>query len=153
MTLITTLRCEVLGLVLLAAGWTPSIVRAERCLQYGPVVVDLTGKIVLRTFFGPPNYGEDPAGDRRETQGVLELDRPICVVGDPSDNLNSESERDQRVVTLVPSQGMDLRRYANQRVTVSGTLFHAHTAHHSTRVLLTISRVTPIATRSKAKPR
>ena len=56
------------------------------CLNYGPAVATLTGKITARTTFGPPNYGEDPAHDRREKYWYLNLDAPICVNGNGLDD-------------------------------------------------------------------
>jgi hypothetical protein len=120
-----------------------SVGRADDCVHYEPVVVELTGKIVRRTFFGPPNFGEHPESDRRVTQTLLELDRAICVVATPGDD-TTENEADQRIVTLGASGGLDLRRYAGERVAVRGTLFHAQTAWHNTPVLLTVSHITRI---------
>jgi len=118
------------------------------CLRYEPVVVTLGGTLVLRTFFGPPNYGENPESDSRETQTLLDLDKPICVLGDPSSEINSASEMDdQRSVTLVPAKGMDLARYAGRQMVLRGTLFHAHTAHHHTQLLLTVTHIVSLSGR------
>jgi hypothetical protein len=69
-------------------------------LHYGPEKVTLIGKLVSRTFYGPPNYGENPKTDSKESQYVLLLDSPIDVVGS-KDDLLTETEREVRRITLV----------------------------------------------------
>jgi hypothetical protein len=110
-----------------------------QCLHYEGDPVALNGKVTLRTFYGPPNYGENPKTDFRETQVILVLSQPICVEANP--NLYAEEEKNQRKVTLVPSGGIDFRSYRGRFVTVEGTLFHAHTAHHRTPVLMKVVSV------------
>jgi Domain of unknown function (DUF4431) len=114
----------------------------EACVRYKPAVVQLLGRVFLRTFPGPPNYESIRKGDRAETQALLDLDQPVCVLADPKDTINSEDERDQRLVTLVLASGMKLASYVGARVRVDGTLFHAHTGHHRTPILVEVSRMT-----------
>ena len=104
------------------------------CFQYLQDGVELSGTVFLKTFFGPPNYGEDPKTDAREQQALLRLDHPFCVNALPSDY--DEAEKEQHVVTLVPLGRFDLGPFAGKHVVVSGSLFHANTAHHHTPVLI-----------------
>jgi hypothetical protein len=106
------------------------------CLHYGGEPVTLSGTLRYRTFFGPPNYGENPTTDSRETQSILYLSAPICVDADPSGDEEAESK--QLRVTLVPMRSIDLKRYVGKMVRVRGTLFHSITGHHHTPVLMTI---------------
>jgi hypothetical protein len=99
----------------------------------------LTGKVVLKTFYDPPNFGENPETDSRETQGILTLPRPICMSADRDGN--HEAEKNQSEVTLVPPKGINLKNYAAKQVTVHGTLFHADNGHHHTPVLMQVTRV------------
>jgi hypothetical protein len=94
----------------------------------------LTGRVKFRTFYGPPNYGENPKTDSRETQALLVLSNPVCVEANPTSY--EEGEKGQRKITLVPSAGFNPPQYRGKIVTVEGTLFHAHTAHHHTPVLM-----------------
>lgn len=119
------------GLVLIA---TPAA--AGACLKYEPSLVHLRGQIVERSAYGPPGYGEDPAHDSREHFLVLKLDSPICVDGTPDNELDSESEAGVPELMMVPPQGQPIPR---GRAIVSGTLFHAITAHHRTRVLIAVT--------------
>lgn len=109
------------------------------CLHYGGVPIALTGKVIRKTFYGPPNYGETPKTDLRETQAILVLPKPICI--DAGSGINEEAEKVQRNVTLLPSAGFDPSRYLGKVVTVEGTLFHSHTGHHHTTVLMQTSGV------------
>lgn len=107
-------------------------------LRYEPETVTLTGRVVYRTFYGPPNYGETPKKDSRETQAILLLDSPIDVIGTPNDEIN-ETERGVKTITLVSDR--PLRSFVGKRVTAQGSLFHAHTGHHRTKVLMSVSSV------------
>lgn len=109
------------------------------CLHYGGDPVALTGQVIRKTFYGPPNYGDNPKTDLRETQAILVLSKPICI--DAGSGINEEAERVQRKVTLLPSAGFDPSKYLGKVVTVEGTLFHSHTGHHHTAVLMQTSGV------------
>ena len=130
-----------------------SLAAGEACFRYEPAVVQLSGRLMLRTFPGPPNYESIQKGDRAETQALLELDRPICVLADAKDGPNSDDERDQRVVTLVPASGLRAARNTGARVRVEGTLFHAQTGHHRTAVLIEAKRITRLGGRGTGPTR
>jgi hypothetical protein len=53
---------------------------AAQCLPMNDSVVTLTGRIMTRTYPGPPNYRDIKQGDRAETQLILVLSKPICAV-------------------------------------------------------------------------
>lgn len=112
---------------------------AAPCLHYLGEPVTLSGKVTFRTFYGPPNYGENPDTDSRETQAILLLVKPICVEANPRDY--DGAEQNQLEVTLVPLHKENLRHYVGKRITVHGLLFHANTGHHHTPVLLQIDRI------------
>jgi hypothetical protein len=114
----------------------------RRVLHYWPEKVTLTGRLVYRTFYGPPNYGENPKTDSKETQSILLLDSAIDVIAVKQDAL-SETERGVKRVTLVfgESTPHPVRFYLKRRVTVEGTLFHAHTGHHHTKILIDVASI------------
>lgn len=117
----------------------PSAALAEACLRYGTPAVTLSGIVTQQTFFGPPNFGETPEIDRRETQAVLMLAAPICVEA----NSEEDAERNQLQVTLVPRIKISLNAFDGKHVTVTGKLFHAHTGHHHTPLLLEMVSIRP----------
>lgn len=112
---------------------------AVPCLHYGGSPVTLKGKVELQTFFGPPNYGENPDSDSRETQAILLLATPICVEVNATDY--EEAEQNQVEVTLVPLHKENLKSQEGKQIAVQGTLYHEHTGHHHTPVLIEIKRI------------
>lgn len=118
---------------------TPSLAIAADCLRYDHPSTTLTGIVTQQTFFGPPNFGETPEIDRRETQAVLMLAAPICVEA----NNEEDAERNQLQVTLVPRIKISLNAFDGKHVTVTGKLFHAHTGHHHTPLLLEMVSIRP----------
>lgn len=106
------------------------------CLSYDQPAT-LSGKVVIKTFFGPPNFGEHPQTDSRETQGLLIAAKPVCV----NANDEYEVERNQTEITLVPPRGVNWKTFAGKQVTVHGTLFHADNGHHHTTILMMVTRV------------
>jgi hypothetical protein len=111
-------------------------------LHYWPERVTLTGNLVYRTFYGPPNYGEKPKTDSKETQSILLLDSAVDVIAVKQDIL-SETELGVKRVTLVfgKSTPHPVTFYLKRRVTVEGTLIHAHTGHHHTKILIDVSSI------------
>jgi len=114
---------------------TFNAIAAEPCLTYSTTVT-LSGKITKRTFYGPPNYGEDLATDSHETQVLLLLPKPICV--DENKIEYYDAEKNQLELTLVPLGKIEVINYMGKQVTVHGKLFHAHTGHHHTPVLVEV---------------
>lgn len=132
------LRCFfVIAIVCLAA--TATARADEACLSYDKAIAGLAGKLERRVFLGPPGYGESPSQDKQEAQGILILDAPICARRGLEPG--QEEERTQREVTLVPVGGIALQPFVGKRIEVGGTLFHALTGHHHTRLLVSVSRV------------
>ena len=112
---------------------------APPCLQFDGDPVTLAGVITLETFFGHPNFGENPKTDSRETQAILVLTKSICVGANPA--TNGDDAENQFKVTLVPTAGVNLKSLEGRSVTVEGALFHANTGHHHTPVLMQVVRV------------
>ena len=113
--------------------------RAEECLSYEPVKVRLIGTIVEKTFPGPPEFESIEKGDRPEAHWILKLIRPVCVNGDPKSELNVETEKKVNAVQLIiyGDEGR-YKHFLSRKVIATGTLFHAHTGHHYTKVLMEV---------------
>jgi hypothetical protein len=108
------------------------------CLKFEPAEVTLTGVIQTRVDPGPPNYGEDPKTDSKEEHLYLHLDRAVCVDANPSNY--EEAVPDTKLMEMAyfvkePFQ----HEWLGKHVSVTGTLFHAITAHHWTPALITPS--------------
>lgn len=114
---------------------------AQTCFSYEPSAVVLQGTIRRHTFAGPPNYESIAKGDKPEDVWLLHLTAPLCV----SANATWQKERDVSRVQLVfadgPKEYERYRRLLDQKAIVTGTLFHAQTGHHHTRVLVTVRSI------------
>jgi hypothetical protein len=134
--------------LLAATAFLLSIVPAAHakpvCAPYDIEGVVLSGTVELRSFFGPPNYGENPETDAKEVQALLKLDHALCTL--ESEEREEQAERNQRLVTLVPMGGFSLKQYAGKHVSVKGSLYHADNGHHRTPVLIAI-RQPPVVDR------
>lgn len=111
-----------------------------QCLDYEPAVVSLSGTLVRQIFPGPPNYKSVAHGDAAERVWILRLRKPICVnVADHFDI--HENGQKQVQLVLEPERYKRFRNLVGKQVTVMGTLFHAHTAHHHKKLLLTATKM------------
>ncbi len=108
--------------------------------EFEPKQVVLIGTLKTAEYFGPPGFGESPTPDSRESVFLIELERPIAVRGDPTDELNSRSITELSRVQLEVSANPD-PALLGARVRVTGTLFTAHTGHHHTRAVLRLISV------------
>ena len=118
---------------------------AQQCLGYGPTV-SLSGTMRSKVFPGPPNYESIKRGDRRETAIILSLATPTCTTAGNPANTVDVAETDIREVQLVITKQSDwklVKRLLGKPVVLTGTLFHSHTGHHRTKVLLTVAEVKP----------
>ena len=134
-------RLFIVSLLLLISS--ASAFAQNDCLAYDPAEVTVTGRILRKTFPGPPNYQSVRRGDKPETIWILHLDKPVCVTG----NTDETNEPEQRVTDLqLVLDGTEYRRFryfigGRIRVLATGKLFHAHTAHHRTSVLLEVEDI------------
>lgn len=126
--------------VVIAVGLLPlkaSNAAESECLEYRPATVTLTGTIIRHIDYGPPNYGEDPAHDAKEVYWYLQLDDPVCVNGKKDHSEEMEGEKNVRKAQIVYLNGYPRGdNWINHRASITGTLFHAITGHHHTKVLI-----------------
>ena len=131
----------------------PNCASATRCLKYDPAPVTLTGTMFERWDFGPPNYGEDPATDSKELYFYVRLDRATCV--DATLNADDNDGTSERHITLMQIvyfvRESFNKAWLGRHVAVSGTLFHAISGHHHTRVLITPTETRVLEFGAKAK--
>jgi hypothetical protein len=130
-------RTELLLLfILLLAAPAQGLAQAGQCLAYEPATVSLRGRIIRRTFPGPPNYESVKRGDQPETYWILHLDAPVCVTAS-ADNDAESGVKDIQLI-LPPAGYARFRKFVGQsiRVDVRGKLLHAISGHHHTPVLL-----------------
>ncbi|HEU4712465.1 MAG TPA: DUF4431 domain-containing protein [Pyrinomonadaceae bacterium] len=121
--------------------------QTKRWLSYEPAIVELEGRLVIQNEWGPPNFGEEPLTDRKEKVPVIVLAKAINVRGTPGDMLNATSVEGTRRVQLVfPYTRIPYKQLIGQKIVVKGSLFHAHTGHHYTPVLIWVRTLSPAST-------
>lgn len=127
-------------IVLLSLGYAGFSYSAE-ALRYDPSVVNLRGKLSLQEFPGPPGYESIARGDKPERLWILTLSKPVRVIATPGDEL-METYDNVREIQLVcfTGCGEQFSFSAGVTVTLSGTLFSAHSGHHHKSVLMTVSK-------------
>jgi hypothetical protein len=113
---------------------------SQACLSYEPAVVRLRGTITPKTFPGRPNYESVEKGDEPENVWILNADIPLCTNKDSSDpnNLSEANIRELELVFLGNQDYDTYRLMLGKTVDVTGSLFHAYTAHHHTTILLEV---------------
>ena len=129
-------------LLLLAAAPAQGLAQAgQQCLSYEPATVSLRGRLLRRTFPGPPDYESVKRGDKPETYWILHLDAPVCVAAS-ADN-DAESGVTDLQLILSTADYARFRKFVGRaiRVDVQGKLSHAVTGHHHTPVLLEVTEM------------
>ena len=96
-------------------------------------VVVLSGRLILKRFCGPPEYSSIEDGDRIDDCWVLQLDKGSLDI--------LESVADQVLLALDEDMNVFCLDHANDGVVVEGFIFHAHTAHHYTPILIDVKNM------------
>jgi len=108
--------------------------KKTECLKPAPEIVVLSGKLVRRTYPGPPNYADIKKGDEPETGFYLLLNEPVCYVGD---ELSDPKQNVSLIQLVLDQKGYDeLSPYLGKIIKLKGSLFGSHTGHHHTPILL-----------------
>ena len=131
----------VMVLLVSLSGTRISQLEPAGCRSYEPAVVTLHGSLIRKTFPGPPNYSDIHKGDRAETYFLLNLDSPICLDVDKSAPDLRPNQKNVRTVQLILEEGTyeRFKPLLGKEVVARGSLLAAHTGHHHTPVLLTVT--------------
>ena len=114
----------------------------QRWLSYEPEVMELDGRLVIESKFGPPNFGEQPKTDEKVRVPVLVLNDRANMLPDSGDDPNAKSVYDIRQIQLVFSSSDTAHKaLIGKQVVVTGTLFYAHTGHHYTDVVMNVQSI------------
>ncbi len=104
---------------------------------YEPEEVEVSGLLHKAIYPGPPEYMSIETGDHPEEVVILTLKNPINIEIKGEDNFN-EPEKGVRELQVVFSDSIISKSNMKEEVTLKGTLYHAHTAHHRRRVLMMV---------------
>lgn len=107
----------------------------------------LTGKLKRHTFPEQPNFESIEKGDAAATYFFVSPRQPICVAeGKNSDGLEPEESAVAEIQLVFPDGKMSFRRlrsYLGEQVVCHGSIYHAHTGHHHSPVLLFDAKCRP----------
>ncbi len=113
-------------------------------------LITLSGKLISKLFPGSPEYSSVEDGDRADHCWVLQLDNAsfdlalTTPVAEPARSLTdimNWSNPEEVFLSLDEDLEGFCHEYADQRVIIEGHLFHAHTAHHYTPILLDVKKL------------
>ena len=120
--------------------WLPAAAQHFDSLSYGPAIVTVSGVVVRDTFPGPPNFESVSRGDEAEAYWVLELAMPVYVRPSSDEGAEDSVSRMQLVFKDVADYDK-YRLLLGNGVNVTGTLMHAMSAHHHTKVLIIVKNM------------
>jgi hypothetical protein len=109
---------------------------ALELFRYEPAIVQLSGKVIIEYHYGPPNFGETPDEDQKESVAILDLDAPVGVEADENSSINKDAFNNIGRVQLNGTGKLNLAILAGRHVRLRGTLFEKHTGHHYTDILM-----------------
>jgi hypothetical protein len=97
------------------------------------------GNVVLKQFYGPPNYGETPEEDRIEYHYVLELYDPITFTKGWKREVKVRVEKIQLIFNSDEMiNRIDLNWGGH---VVEGKLYFPETGHHHTPLIMIVDRI------------
>lgn len=113
----------------------------EKCLNYEPEQVQLTGLLYSKSFPGPPNYEDIKKGDKEEIIWLIKTTKEFCI-NDTKDNWAGKLVNQSEVQLVIIGPLFDLyetrKPLLGKKVIVKGTLFPQMSGHHKTNVLITV---------------
>ena len=110
----------------------------------------MKGKLILKLFPGPPEYSSIESGDRADYCWVLKLDEvsflkaittPVAEPADTLDNIKKRLHPDEILLVLDEYGENFCQQHQNQEILGVGHLFHAHTIHHYTPILMDVKEL------------
>lgn len=123
-------------LPIMLAYTTANSAQSPAVVYYEPSIIQLTGTLKECICPGPPEYENIEMGDTPEHVFVLTLDYPVHVRElTPKKDFLDEPE-DNVTEIQVAASSSEARPILGKHVKISGTLFHAITAHHRTEVIM-----------------
>ncbi len=114
----------------------------EKCLEYEPETVRVSGVIHPQIFAGPPEFSSVEEGDEPLLYWILHLDEPICVNESRIVPILYFEEHNIKKLQLVmgSADGMYKRykKLLGEDVVLTGSLYHRHTGWHKTKALIIV---------------
>ena len=99
----------------------------------GYVDITINGNILLKKFYGPPNYGESPEIDIIENYYVLILNETITF----SDGSETETVDE---IQLILNNNINKNFDESLNYVIKGQAFFAITGHHHTPIVISVEK-------------
>jgi hypothetical protein len=93
------------------------------------------GKIILKEYYGPPNYGEDIINDAVEKHYVLLLYEPITIY------FKGSCKNITEIQLINLHDTIRIGDYRNLNCYIYGEPFTAQTGHHYTDLIMIVNRI------------
>ncbi|MGE5196791.1 MAG: DUF4431 domain-containing protein [Anaerolineae bacterium] len=148
------LICVVLSIIAVLCGVYYFFIKKTNPLQLSIGVsqplVTLKGKLVLKLFPGPPEYSSIEDGDRADYCWILQLDSlslhralitPVAEPANSSVDIMNRSNHGEVLLAIDRDMENFCYEHQDQQVIAEGHLFHAHTAHHYTAILMDVKKI------------
>jgi len=110
------------------------------CIQMAPTVVSLSGRVYVKSKYGPPGFGETPDRDSRIVGTILRLSHAIHVCAD-SNSSRKPGLEPVHEVELNFNQYKPLASMRRGRIVVTGWLSEGLSATDSRRIRLLVATV------------
>jgi hypothetical protein len=128
----------------LVTSAAPTVASSCIDLHFGEDVL-VRGRMIKRTYAGPPNYQSIRRGDVPERVRILKLDKPVCLYPLATDleNETTLGVSEAQLVFLRAEHLQNLPTQPLQYVFVTGQFFSAQSGHHHTPALLEVFSICP----------
>jgi hypothetical protein len=114
---------------------------AAEPFHYEPETVQLSGNVAVEEHYGPPNFGETPAIDKKEGVIILNLDAPIDVTPGSQSSANVSSFNDVQHIQLLGQQTLQLMHLGGRHIILRGRLFEKQSGENFTDVLMNVGEI------------
>jgi len=99
------------------------------------IEVKINGNIILKQFYGPPNYGETPEIDSIENHYVLKLNEPISFSNETEIIIIDE------IQLILDFNKLTDEINPNIDYLVVGRAFFRQTGHHHTQIIIIVDLI------------
>jgi len=115
--------------------------------RYEPAVSIISGTLIHKMVYGPPNYGETPNIDEKNYIYILKLDQPVNVYADanqPDPEIADHTLLNQTEIQTfsnIDRVHKDLKKYLNKKIKLQGVLFTGRTGGQYTPIQYQVNKI------------
>ena len=120
----------ILALTISVTVFHPTVIHAQRWFSYEPETVEIDGRLVIQS-----------KTDQKVKVPVLVLKDPVSILPGQQEGYYPPVYRTTEIQLAFIDSGTSYKNLIGQYVVVTGSLFHAHTSHHYTDVVLNVRSI------------